>query len=371
LPNDDLAMLVGNGLSIAFSTNLLLSNITKQVIGRLTEQYVGKSGEVAQAMRQVAIRAQADDDPSTNFETLIGAFGGQSDILGELNHYASLTEDNPGMSQAITKVRGFVQEVRHRGIGHTLQIIVENSRPDNGSFNTVSNFLSLAVNQFSGYVAIANLNYDDLILTEFSKDIYRGEFCDLGAGYDAKTLDSLIDSSVNVFPLRTTSDLPRRIRLLDLHGAVTFWRVGNYHFKIPLATARESQLWEKYRTGAIDAEPLVVLANQHDKIDHIKRDPFQLAYDIADTDFRDSDHWLIVGYSFRDTCVNDLLKRSWEVRREKPRILIVTKADNPTTNDVENAFGWEPGKFSENNAKIERSGVVGLNERDEWRWFVG
>jgi hypothetical protein len=100
-------------------------------------------------MQQVAIRAQADDDPSTNFESLIGAFGGQSDILGDLNNYASLTEeDNPDMTKAITKVREFVQEVRQRGIGHTLQIIVENSRPDKGSFTTISDFLKLTIDSF-------------------------------------------------------------------------------------------------------------------------------------------------------------------------------------------------------------------------------
>ncbi|AQA03685.1 hypothetical protein BVC93_16070 [Mycobacterium sp. MS1601] len=371
MPNDNLAMLVGNGLSIAFSTNLLLSNITQQVIERLTVQYEGRSDEVAQAMRQVAIRAKADDDPSTNFETLIGAFGGQSDILGDLNRYASLTEDNPDMSQAITKVRKFVQEVRQRGIGHTLQVIVENSKPDNGSFGTISNFFSLAADQFTGYVTIANLNYDDLILTEFSRDKYDGKFCDLGAGYGEFQIDNVLDSPFSAFPLRDKNNLPHLIRLLDLHGAVTFWRVGNRQVKIPLAIARKPELWERYRTGAIDAEPLVVLANQHDKIDHVKRDPFQLAYEIADTDFRDSEHWLIVGYSFKDTCVNDLLKRAWLARRQPPKILIVTMGDELTTGRIENVFGWETNKFAENRARIWRDGVTGLGESGLWKSFVG
>jgi hypothetical protein len=215
------------------------------------------------------------------------------------------------------------------------------------------------------------LNYDDLILTELSNASYSRDFCDLGAGYEEREIDNLLDVSFKVNPLRTKNNLQRRIKLLDLHGAVTFWKISSQNVKIPLAIARKSQLWEKYRAGEIDARPLVVLANQHDKIDHVKRDPFQLAYDVADTDFRDSDHWLIAGYSFRDTCVNDLLRRSWEVRRHRPRILIVTKGDNPTTNDVEHAFGWESGKLSHYRTQFERAGVVGLGETAKWKWFVG
>jgi hypothetical protein len=345
-------MLVGNGLSIAFSDKLMLGNISSEVTDRLTSIYGHRSDDVAKAMQKVAAHARTGD-PINDFESLIGAFGDQSDILRDLTTFADLTEDSPKISEMIKHVREFVGTVQRKGIGHTLEIIVEHSKPENGVFDTISNFLSLAIGAFSGQICVANINYDDLILTELSKDIYRSEFCDLGTGYGERILENLLDTPFRAFPLRTINDLPRRIRLLNLHGAVTFWQVGDDYLKIPLATARKTELWERYRNADIAAAPLIVLANQHDKADHVRLYPFNLAYEVAEDDFRDSDHWLIVGYSFRDTCVNDLLRRSWEVPRNRPKILIVTKGDNPTTNDVENAFGWESGKFSDHNAKIE------------------
>ena len=326
-------------------------------------------------MQQVAKRAHADN-PEGDFEALIVAFGGQSDILGDLENYARLTEtDDPILAAKIIATRKFVQEIRQRGIGHTLEVIVNNSRPANGNFSIVSGFIKLTTGAFSGRVTIANLNYDDLILTELSDHYsYNNDFSDLGAGYDKRQVNDVLDKPFFAFPLRSTDNLINRIRLLDLHGAVTFWRFGNRYEKINLDTARESQLWERYRLGQIDAEPLVVLANKHDKADHVKREPFRLAYDIADTDFRNAEHWLIAGYSFRDKCVNDLLKRAMSVREERQeptKILIVTNGDGLTSTDVENAFGWESGKFSDHNAKIERTGIDGLRETAAWKWFVG
>jgi hypothetical protein len=364
-------MLVGNGLSIAFSQDLLLNNITAQVIERLTKIYSGRSGEVAQAMQKIAVRAQAEN-PTGDFESLIGAFGGQTDILDDLLSFAWLTEDTRDMAEAISKVMLFVQGVKQRGIGHTLQIIVENSKPDAGSFSIISGFLKTVLDAFTNSVTIANLNYDALVLTALTAD-YKDDFCDMGIGWDSVTVNQLSATPFKAHTLRDSTDFPasKRIRLLDLHGSVTFWKVGGSYLKIPLETARQSEVWERYRSMKVFAFPLVVLANQHDKIDHVKRHPFKLAYEAAETDFKDSENWLIAGYSFRDTCVNDLLKRCWEARTIKPKILVATKGDNPNTNDIENALGWESGKFSDHNTRIERGGVDGLSAAPAWKWFVG
>jgi hypothetical protein len=66
----NLAMLVGSGLSIAFSDQLLLTNISKEMISRFTAEYTG-SDAVAKAMQNVA-KHQPTGDPETDFEVLIG-----------------------------------------------------------------------------------------------------------------------------------------------------------------------------------------------------------------------------------------------------------------------------------------------------------
>lgn len=58
---------------------------------------------------------------------------------------------------------------------------------------------------------------------------------------------------------------------------------------------------------------------------------------------KNASHWLIVGYSFRDACVNDLLNRSWETRRFPPKILVVTNSDNLKVEIIEDAFGSSRG----------------------------
>lgn len=255
MPSGNLSMLVGNGLSIAFSQNLMLNNITTQVIARLTEKYDGRSDEVAQAMQKIALRAQADN-PSGDFESLIGTFGGQTDILDDLRSYALLTEDSHHMAQAISDVMLFVQGVRQRGIGHTLQVIVENSRPDKGSFATITRFLDTAIDAFPNAVTIANLNYDALVLSALSAD-YKEHFCDMGVGWDSRTDTDLSTAPYTSYSLRSTADFPdsKRIRLLDLHGSVTFWKVGSRYLKIPLETAREPGVWDKYRDMQVIASP--------------------------------------------------------------------------------------------------------------------
>ena len=88
----NLAMLIGNGLSTAFSDQLLLRNISQEMTDRFASQYTG-SDAVAKAMQSVA-NHQPTGDPATDFEVLIGAFGGQSDLLDDLATFADLTKNS-------------------------------------------------------------------------------------------------------------------------------------------------------------------------------------------------------------------------------------------------------------------------------------
>jgi hypothetical protein len=111
------------------------------MIERFTAAYPG-SDAVAQAMQNVA-KHQLTGDPAEDFEILIGAFGGQSDILNDLSVFADLTRNSvPETANAIQKVREFVAEVRRRGIGHTLEIISERSYADDVRRQPVDDFIT-------------------------------------------------------------------------------------------------------------------------------------------------------------------------------------------------------------------------------------
>jgi len=164
----------------------------------------------------------------------------------------------------------------------------------------------------------------------------------------------------------------RRLRLLHLHGSLTFWRFGadNYR-KLQVDAVRYSSIWQTYRDeDTFSGRPLVVLANQHDKAQHVLRYPYNLAYDLAETDMKNASHWLVVGYSFRDACVNDLLSRSWEARKSPPNILVVTHTGNLKADTIEDAFGWKRGSAAANNLTIDRSGAFGLATSAAWNNFA-
>jgi hypothetical protein len=95
-----------------------------------------------------------------------------------------------------------------------------------------------------------------------------------------------------------------------------------------------------------------------------------LAYAVAETDFKNANHWLIVGYSFRDICVNDLLSQCWEARKSPPRILVVTNSNNLKAETIEDAFGWKRGSAASNSLTIDRSGAFGLAASADWSDFA-
>ncbi len=92
----------------------MLGNISSEVTDRLTSIYGNRGDDVAKAMQKVAAHARTGD-PITDFESLIGAFGGQTDILRDLQTFADLTEDSPEMAEMISDVRKFVGAVQRKG----------------------------------------------------------------------------------------------------------------------------------------------------------------------------------------------------------------------------------------------------------------
>ncbi|MDO2972226.1 SIR2 family protein [Mycobacteroides abscessus] len=374
MPNGNLAMLIGNGLSIAFSESLLLGNISAELTDRLTAIYGHQSNAVAKAMQRVAAHTKTGD-PVNDFESLIGAFGGQTDILRDLSTFADLTEDTPEMTDMINRVGEFVGAVQRKGIGHTLEIIIEHTVSDLDSRKPISDLFRLVRSAFLSAITVANLNYDTVVLSVLSED-YQSHFCDMAHGGALTDPDSSLTGGIhNLWDLRPyAADFPKQdwkpIRLLHLHGSVTFWKIQSRYVKVEVSITRNKSVWQNYRDGNLQAEPLIVLANQHDKADHVRRYPFNLAYEVAEDDFRTSNHWLIVGYSFRDICVNELLKRCWDSFYVKPKILVVTKGDNPTDSDIETALGLEKGKLSDYDISIERDGITDLATAPGWTAFA-
>lgn len=314
--------------------------------------------------------ASADDD----FEVLVGAFVSLSEALDQLTELASVAETDPDLARSLVKSGLFVRRVRDNGISHVLEIIAERSVATGPNTVPMERLVSEIVAQFDGTVTFGNLNYDTLLLSTLMD--HDTDLCDMGNGFGkASYTDRYGTKHTDVRPLRTSNNFPtdRRIRLLHLHGSLTFWRrrAGGV-FKLPTHLLRNGDLWSGVRETRVTIRPEVILANQHDKSELIRKRPYALAYSAFAHSLGHSDHWLIIGYSFRDVCLNERLLHAMLQRKDSPpQVLISTFGDDLTRAQILKAFGWSvkadgPATW----LTVNRDGAFDLVDSSEWLGFV-
>lgn len=383
LPALNAAVLVGNGLSIAFNSELNLASITKEMISRM-ESATEDGGKIVHAMNEIARRAVSDGEVTDgDFEKLVGAFDSQVLTLDELSKLAELvaTEDAE-LRKSIKDVATFSQKVRDMGISYVLEVIMERSRGDWTLHEEMHQLVKTIIDEFGGTIHIGNLNYDTLLLSAMKAA--HAPMSDMGHGFSqfpiqVKDEENPDDegTTYTVTRLRSVANFPvgskYRVRLLHLHGSLTYWHSikEDLHFKAPVELLRNHQMWAGLREGEPKWRPTVVLANQRDKAHHVGLYPFKLAYETFQEGLRESQHWLVIGYSFRDTCVNDILRNEFIRRKVKPKVLVSTFGDLPTMEEVELAFGW--GAEDEDSSSwltINRQGARGLQETWDWAVFT-
>jgi hypothetical protein len=377
------AVLVGNGLSIAFNHELTLASITREMITRM--QAASDNGDkVLHAMNKIARRSgPLDEVTDDDFEKLVGAFDSQALTLEELGRLAELVEtDDESLRDAIQEVSKFSERVRDMGISYVLEVVMERSRSDHHEHAQVHRTIRAIVDAFSGQVTFGNLNYDTLLLSGLLA--VDAPLADMGRGVQSVPMRVIDDESgeptgsftYQGWPLRRSLDFPvgdrYRVHLLHLHGSLVFWRQvdRDIHVKVPIDALRNHDMWSGLRDGHPKWRPSVVLANQRDKAHHVEKYPFKLGYQGFSESLVTSDHWLIIGYSFRDACVNDVLRKEFLKRRNKPSVLVSTYGDLPSRDEIETAFGWGAEDGSSHWLTINRDGVVGLEDTWDWGMFL-
>lgn len=384
LDKTNLAVLVGNGLSIAFNPELTLASITKELVLRL-EKASDNGDKLVHAMNEIARRALPEGDVTDeDFEKLVGAFDSQARTLEELGKLAQLVdEDDHRLQTAIREVSSFSERLNQLGLSYVLQIITERSQGNHEAHGSIHKFLVSMIEKFDGTIHIGNLNYDTLLLSALMA--VRAPMCDMAKGYGAQQLsiidldqkDSPVIASYMAYPLRTEMDYPptstRRVRLLHLHGSVIFWQnvEGERHVKVPVESLRQYDMWTFLGQGRPTWKPSVVLASARDKGYHVKKKPYVLGYQSFVAGLKDSDHWLIIGYSFRDACVNDELRKEFLTRKVKPKVFVSTYGEMLTREEIERALG--SGAEDSSNSDwliINREGVIGLESTREWMEFT-
>lgn len=369
------AVLVGNGLSIAFNPMLNLRAITAEMMERISTASQ-EGGDVVVAMKEIAERALPNGVTSEeDFEVLVGAFGAESRTMSDLERLAELTEPlDEELKQAIQRVAKFAEQIRDNGLSHVLEVIFERSHAYEQDAKDLQALVEAIVEGFPGDVVFSNLNYDTLLLSALLA-ICKPDLADMASGY-AKVTVHMNGGSLKVPQLRKyRSDFPsnKRVTLLQLHGSVTFWSnaARTIFAKLDREQLGTLNQWEAIRSNGTNIRPVVVLANQRDKAAHVKEFPFSLAYDMFERALDLAKHWLIVGYSFRDEPVNAKLRQAFAELDPKPRVLVVTHKDLPSRREVARALGWnsEDGD-SRTWLTINRDGANGIQDSKDWAAFI-
>lgn len=372
----DLAVLVGNGLSMAFNPELGLRDITQAMLARI-ESEVDEGNAATAAMKAVAEHALPTGVTSdSDFEILVGAFGTEQKTLSFLSQLAAaLDPSDTDLTEAIAKTVAFAERVRDMGISHVLEVIFERSYARSDLSTGLYIFLKSVMEGFDGRITFGNLNYDTLLLAGLL-EVGKEDLADLGHGY-RQVIVTTESGPHHVPALRRVPDFPtnRRVCLLQLHGSLTFWahRESDIFMKLDTDFLRTESVWRQVRDGGVEVRPVVVLANQQDKSAHVEEYPFSLAYSVFRDQLSRSERWLVVGYSFRDACVNQMLQDEF-LRRDagsKPQLLVVTLGDVPTVDEVEKALGWgaEDGSSSDW-LSISRNGAEAMSQSPEWAAFL-
>ena len=369
----NVAVLVGNGLSVAFNSELNLQRITQEVLERIRKL---DGDDVVAAMKELAARALPDGaNTDDDFEVLVGALGAESRTLGVLSKLAELTDPkDKELRDCIKRVASFAEQVRDSGVSHVLEVIAERSHAYKDEVQNLNSFVSGVIGAFDGNVVFANLNYDTLLLSALL-NVCQSDLVDMGHGWKKAlvTVDNNRERAVQ--QLRSSAeDFPanKRVQLLHIHGSLTFWATLDkaIHVKVPKDLLEGSGQWTAVRDRTTNIRPAVVLASRKDKVEYVTRQPFALAYEMYAVGLAKSEHWLIVGYSFRDYPVNERLRSEFLDRATKPKVLVVTYGNDPDRRTVERAFGWGVEDGPSTWLTIDRGGANGAENSAEWTEFV-
>ncbi len=370
----DLTVLVGNGLSIAFNPGLALDQITSEVIQRFSDSSA-EGDDVIAALIKLAERAVPSSQPAaSDFEKLVGALGAETKLLDHLQDLAAAVDpDDDQLLKAIRATANFAERVRDTGVSHVLEIIYERARGSHDKAEDLHALVKATIEAFDGRVTFGNLNYDTLLLSALLR-VCEDDLADMahGANYLTVIVKGGTDFKVNA--LRRSDDFPtgRRVRLVHLHGSLTYWgnRSRNLYGKLTTNDLDMRRPWANVREERNELRPCVVLVSQSDKVDSVSEYPFNLAYKVLSSSLDNSNFWLIIGYSFRDEPVNAALREVALARESKPKVLVITHGELPSLEEVERAFGWgaEDGDSS-GWLQIDRDGADGAEEREPWTDF--
>lgn len=392
---DNIAILTGNGFSVAYTRKLLLKNITNDIHDR----FKAESDQVAvDALTRLSTAVDLGKKTSSrDFEALVGALEDLEQYLELLNPLRSIdtNQSSQDLGGALDAVQSFVRRLYSIGVSHVLESIYTNSTTTKQELEPFVELIQEIFKRFHGTVAFGNLNYDTILLSallkakgnsKYREDLDYFQVSDFAhPGWtDYEMANGVVDDEIKekFLPLRSSEEdfeksLERyRGQLLHLHGSIQFWKHNDQ--KILAKTRRKDDTltddwWRKLRDQTGEWSPLVVLANSRNKDSHVSEEPFRLAYDTFRKRLETAHHWMLIGYSFRDSAINNMLSNAFLKHKTEydapPRILISTRGDDISKVRFLELLGYDNPDSDLSWLSIHRDGVRELRASKEWKQF--
>lgn len=397
----ELCALFGNGVSIAYSQELSLGNLSKKALEQL-EQTSGADTEVSDALREFAermgSRAEDDEYPSEDFEQLIGWLDTFRAATEELS---ALWYD--GNSKAAIATTAALTDLLYReGVQKILSEILDKStfKHTSDSGREILDFIE-AILKLEANSTICNLNYDTIVLAALTQ-LNRSEatpdydFCDMAQFCNDGDLSVSTHENGQMRTVQLQGNNLRvktklhpefwntKSRLVHLHGCLAFWRTGTGNeeiVKVGVGTIRSdgnnARLWQ-YMLNNKSTFPAVVLSDHVGKNRQIRKHPFSLGYETFKIGLQRSSHWLIAGYSFRDEGVNRCLKEQFEAHLKQgrlPRVLVIDHCDHAEEEEVLrqrtlSALGRPWDVSSQHWLEFDFEGIANATSRKPWERFA-
>jgi hypothetical protein len=373
---DRVAALIGNGLSISYNLNLRMPILTKLILERVDQ-------EAGSAAKNALLALANDPDAAVNFEKLFGPLDEMGELVRRMFDLADITAQPKEDRDHLEKAAEVFTGVRRVGVSHALAQIDTFAEAHHDQMDAVNTFLDALVAE-TETLTIANLNYDSLVLSSLIER-HAPDLCDMKLGYNAETFEFAgpgkgyytahrLRDMDNLRPGGWADQRGRRIRLLHLHGSLTWLRhpTTGAVYAFHMEDIRASRYWEAWRGGDTDWEPVVVLTNQALKSTTVTERPFAGAYEVFLERLLEADRWLIAGYSFQDECVNAMLAEAWRRHKTWPPIMVVTMGDEPSEQTVLDAIGYDDEIPPEHFLFICREGTSTAAQSAEWQtWSDG
>lgn len=329
--------LFGNGLSIALSSDFALRNISTKFISELSDLERDFLVQLCGGKEGLSF-----DDFERNFTYLESAYE-------SLVKYSSFIESNVGQTflvnfglkdPELNDHKVIIEKIYRKYIARILEIIHGNVHQE--AINSrLSKFTEFFANQLDtsqkGYVF--TLNYDLLVETILLDKIgssYMTDFC-----FAANKLKDTNIFKYDFNPRRNEehySESQRKIELHHLHGSLSLF----YDYSRNRATKLRSEdigYEEIYKEIYEERIPLIpAIITGGGKSDKIVQYPFEFYYrslkDICD--FGLASKLYIVGYSFRDEHINELIMRWIKSVKDYTQGLLIV--DYKTTDEDKEEF---------------------------------